>query len=188
MLSDYRFAQTIYNLRVADANCFAKARSWRRTHTPTYHAKKRSIRLGLSVDTGKAARLSISAISTKPYPQIVQTYSPILESKGHVMTTTYVAGPTANDLLSVNATLTEYLARTAQLTPDNTCDRLLYPPTGYEDQPAAWRSEPDVPSSVVTYPAAVLSAQSTSSSASSSTLTTPVRLCTLALAITLLIR
>lgn len=170
MLSDSHFARVVYALRVADAHCFSEARNIRAAYRPTFHAKNRSIRLGLCVDTDKAARLPVSHVSTKPYPLVVQTYSPVIESTTRV-TTIRLNGPTASDLLILNAALVEYIARVDKSTMDD--DRLMYPSTACYDDPANWRSKPDVPSDITSLRS---SNRSSRTSASSDVLITPVRI------------
>lgn len=173
MLSDSRFAQVIHTLRIADAYFFAEARSRRATHKPTCHAKQRAVRLKLKVDTDRAARLPINEVSTKPYPEIVQTYSPIAESNTYA-TTTWVTGPTISDLLHVNAALIRYLARTTQPMQEGACDRLIYPADDFEAHPIAQGPRPDVIPEAVS-DQNVLATHSTSTSKSSSAVATPVR-------------
>ncbi|XP_006454845.1 hypothetical protein AGABI2DRAFT_176262 [Agaricus bisporus var. bisporus H97] len=145
MLSDSGFARVVYTLRIADARCFSVARNTRVAYKPTHHAKKHSLMLGLSVDTDKATKLPVSHVSVKPYPQVVQTYSPVIESTTCV-TTIRINGPTAHDLLNLNASLVEYIARVDQSTLDD--ERLMYPSTADCDLPVVWRPKPDVPSDV----------------------------------------
>lgn len=173
MLTDSRFAQVIYTLRVADAYLFAEARCRRAFYKPTHHAKRRAVRLDLKVDTGKAAGLPTMEAYSRRDPQIIQTYSPIFQSDSYATTTAWVTGPTASDLLNMNAALSEHITRTTQpLSSHETCDRLMYPTSGYEGpyRERAWPS--DVPSDAVPYPD--LSTHSSDTSASISSIITPV--------------
>jgi len=174
MLSDTHFAQVIYTLRVADAYIFAEARKQRISRNITHHAKGRASKLGLKVDTNKAARLSIKEVSTKPYPVIEQTYSPIMESNVYMSTTSWVAGPTASDLLNVNAALSKHIARAHQLTRDDFTNMLMYPSRGYDTYPNIHRPLPDVPSEDEhDWERDILPAHSTSTTRSSSLVVTP---------------
>lgn len=174
MLSDSHFAHVIYTLRLADAYFFAEARRRRISRNPTHHAKKRAGKLGLQVDTDKASKLSIKEVSTKPYPVITQTYSPVIESNVYISTTSWVTGPTANDLLNVDAALSEHLTRTHQLTQEEFTDMLMYPSCGYDTYTQIHRSLPDVPSEArPDWEADVLQAKSTRTSRSSSIIVTP---------------
>lgn len=177
MLSDSHFAHVIYTLRIADAYFFAEARRQRISRNPTHHAKKQAGRLGLQVDTDKAANLSVKQVSTKPYPVITQTYSPVIESNVYISTTSWVTGPTANDLLSVDAALSEHLIRTRsyQLTQNEFIDMLMSPSSGYDTYTRIHGSLPDVPSEVrPDWETDALQAKSTHTSRSSSMIATPV--------------
>jgi hypothetical protein len=169
MLSDSRFAQIIYNLRVADAYYYAEARCRRAAHCPTYHAKRRALRIDLRVDTDTAARMSSIEAYAMRYPEIIQTYSPVIQSNTYVPTTAWVAGPTANDLLRMNVTLAEYLA--VQPVLDRTCNRRMHP-SSTRDVPCVYRSLPVDHSALSS--SGVLPSDS---SASPSSVTTPVRRC-----------
>lgn len=171
MLSDSGFARVVYTLRIADARCFSVARNTRVAYKPTHHAKKHSLMLGLSVDTDKATKLPVSHVSVKPYPQVVQTYSPVIESTTCV-TTIRINGPTAHDLLNLNASLVEYIARVDQSTLDD--ERLMYPSTADCDLPVVWRPKPDVPSDVASLRSSTSGSSCTS--VSSYGLMTPVRI------------
>ncbi|KAF9443614.1 hypothetical protein P691DRAFT_713033 [Macrolepiota fuliginosa MF-IS2] len=175
MLSDSRFAEVIYTLRVADARFFETARTWRSEQRPTHYAKRRATRLNLVVDTDKAARLHISAVSQRPYPEIVQTYSPVaVNSNIYTTTTCWVTGPTANDLVNMNAALVHHIARNPQPLQECSHDRLMYPPSGYEAHPVVHRTQPDVPSGVRgDWDSDVRSVVSSNTSESSSTVITP---------------
>jgi len=173
MLSDSRFAEVIYTLRVADARFFEKARTWRFEQRPTHHAKRRAIGLNLIVDTQKATKLHISAVSQRPYPEIVQTYSPVtVDSSIYMTTTCWVAGPTANDLVNMNAALVHHIARNPRPPREDSEDMLMYPSSGYEANPVVHRPQPDVPSEACG-DRDVLPGHSTHTSRSSSVVITP---------------
>ncbi|KXN84835.1 hypothetical protein AN958_12129 [Leucoagaricus sp. SymC.cos] len=146
MLSDSQFARVIYTLRIADAYYFAEARCRRAFQKPAHHAKRRAAKLRLQIDTGKATRLPNTQVYAKRRPQVIQTYSPVVESNTYATTTTWVTGPTANDLLMMNAALSEHLTRTF---PVGTCDQLMYP-HGFGPS-RAHRSRPDVPLDAIPY-------------------------------------
>jgi len=175
MLSDSHFAHVIYTLRIADAYFFAEARRRRISRNPTHHAKQRASKLGLQVNTDKAARLSIKEVSTKPYPVITQTYSPVIESNIYISTTSWVTGPTASDLLNVGAALSEHLTRAQQLTQNEFADLLMHPSCGYDTYTQIHRPLPDVPSEArPDWEGDILQANSTTStSRSSSMIATP---------------
>ncbi|KAJ3565630.1 hypothetical protein NP233_g7509 [Leucocoprinus birnbaumii] len=171
MLSDSRFAQVIHNLRDANTFFYAEARCYRAFHQPTHHAKRRAIRLNLKVDTHKAHNLPTMQAYCRQDPEIIQTYSPIFEPNAQVDTNSSMSGPSASDLLNVNAALSEHLARTRiAYRPSALRNEIVYPSSGYEGNSLHRRPHPDVPSDIVACPGL---AHSSSSSRSSSTVTTP---------------
>ncbi|KAF5355789.1 hypothetical protein D9756_004295 [Leucocoprinus leucothites] len=170
MLSDSRFAQVVYNLRDANAYFYAEARCYRAFHKPTHYAKRRAIRLNLNVDTRKAMNMPTIEAYCRHDPLIIQTYSPIAESNAHANTNGWVSGPTNNELLNINAALSEYLSRINTAGSSGTRDEPLHRPPTRKGYGAILRPLPDVPLDIAVYPDLT---RSSSSSSSSSMITTP---------------
>ena len=71
-----------YTFCIVDAYFYADPRCRRACCRLTHHAKQRAARLNLKIDTRKAANLSIKETYSRYDPEIVQTYSAIIESLG----------------------------------------------------------------------------------------------------------